>query len=63
MTVFNLSTYRRITELSEYVSPIQVFEIIEMVIERLDNQERAEILELLYNRYFGEIFGVDELDF
>ncbi|MEH7248728.1 hypothetical protein V7114_18290 [Neobacillus niacini] len=62
MTLLNLETYKRIIELSGYVSPDQIIEIIFNVIEGLEESERVVVLELLYERYFTCHFEVGELE-
>ncbi|MEW9124121.1 MAG: hypothetical protein AB2421_15530 [Thermotaleaceae bacterium] len=62
MAVFNFETYKHITELSSYVSPVQIVEIMVNVIEGLEESERAAVLELFYERYFSSCFDEGELD-
>jgi hypothetical protein len=61
LAVINFETYKKITDLSGYVSPEQIFEIFVTVIDRLEDKERIALIELLRDRFLVSKFEEGEL--
>lgn len=65
LTVINLKIYRELKQIAELENNEDkakvIADIIETVIEGLNREEYFTVLEHLYDRYFADKFGGDEI--